>query len=84
MTVAFRVLKPSQPPKRVVIHKEMSVLQIRKDVLNYVEGLPWRSSDWDFALPIQGPRFDPWSGNWIPHAAPKSLSPAAKVPSCCS
>ena len=40
VTAAFRVLKPSQPPKRGVIHKEMSVLQIRKDVLNYVEGLP--------------------------------------------
>ena len=27
----------------------------------------------------RGPRFDPWSGNWIPHAATKSLHAAAET-----
>ena len=28
----------------------------------------------------RGPRFDPWSGNYIPHAATKSLNAATKDP----
>ena len=27
----------------------------------------------------KGPGFDPWSGNWIPHAATKSLHAAVKT-----
>ena len=29
-----------------------------------------------------GPRFDPWSGNWIPHAATKNSHDAIKDPEC--
>ena len=29
-------------------------------------------------LPMQGPGFDPWAGNWIPHASTKSLHAIAK------
>ena len=29
-------------------------------------------------------RFDPWSGNWIPHAANKSIHMATKIPSAVS
>ena len=32
----------------------------------------------------RGPRFDPWLGNWIPHAATKSLHATVKDPKCCS
>ena len=28
----------------------------------------------------RGPRFDPWSGNWIPHTATKGLHAAARAP----
>jgi len=32
-------------------------------------------------LPVQGPGFDPWLGNWIPHAATKrSCMPQLKIP----
>jgi len=80
VTAAFRVLEPSQPPKRIVIHKEMSVLQIRKDVFKYVEGLPWRSSDWDFALPMQGPRLIPGQGTGSHMAHLRVRVPQLKVP----
>ena len=28
----------------------------------------------------RGPRFNPWSGNWIPYAATKSSMPQLKIP----
>ena len=30
-------------------------------------------------LPVQGPAFDPWSGNEVPHAATESLQAATKT-----
>ena len=30
----------------------------------------------------RGPRFNPWSGNWIPRAATKSPHAATKDPAC--
>ena len=30
----------------------------------------------------KGPGFDPWSGNWIPHAATKSVNAANRDPTC--
>ena len=30
----------------------------------------------------RGPRFDPWSGNWILHVATKSPHAATKDPAC--
>ena len=33
-----------------------------------LEGLPWRSSGWNSALPLQGAWLDPLSGTKIPHA----------------
>jgi len=32
----------------------------------------------------RGPRFNPWSGNEIPHAATKNLHASTKVPACCN
>ena len=40
-------------------------------------GLAWWSSGWDTAPQVGLPGFHPWSGNWILHAAPKSLYAAA-------
>lgn len=31
-------------------------------------------------FPVQGPRFDPWSGKEVPHAATKSLPASTKMP----
>ena len=31
----------------------------------------------------RGPGFNPWSGNYIPHAATKSSHATTKVPACC-
>ena len=42
---------------------------------NLLLGLPWWSSDKEYARHCRGPEFDPWSGN-IPHAA-EELSPCA-------
>ena len=32
-------------------------------------------------LPMQGPWFHPWSGNWTPQATPESLWPETGEPS---
>ena len=42
-------------------------------------GLPWWSSGSDSMLPTQGHRFNPWSGNWIPHVATLSLYATTKT-----
>ena len=37
------------------------------------ENLRYLVVQWlDSSLPMQGPRFNPWSGSWIPHAETKS------------
>ena len=37
----------------------------------------------DSTLPMQGPRYDPWSGNYISHASTKSSYASTKDSSCC-
>ena len=32
----------------------------------------------------RGPGFNPWLGNWIPHAETKSSNAAIKDPACCN
>jgi len=41
------------------------------------QGLPW----WlRLSSQCRGSGFDPWSGNWIPHAAAKSANATTKDP----
>ena len=50
-------------------HSSISHFSHRNDFMKLLakahvtQGLPWWSSGQDSTLPMQGPKFDPWSGN---------------------
>ena len=69
---------------RKVIHIKKISLNNREETRTRVGDFPGGPVAKTPGSQCRGPRFNPWLGNWIPHATTKSLHPTAKDPACCN